>query len=74
MRPFKSEPIGCDLLSRRQSQNWRTTLAGARIKVRSEPEPELISPSLNWSRPKYPRLELIKMGPFFKISGSGVAL
>ena len=31
--------------------------AGARIIRRSEPEPEFISPSLNWSRSKISRLE-----------------
>ena len=55
-----SEPELAKGLIRSQNKRKSGAGAGARICKRSESElePELVIPSLNWSRPKYPRLEL----------------
>ena len=43
-------------IGRSRSQNKRNVEAESRIGKMAEPEPELINPSLNWSRPNYARL------------------
>ena len=66
-----SEPgqAASGLFWRSQCQSWRKVGARARISLRSESEPELISPCLNWSSPEYPRLAPIDISIKHYITG-----